>query len=84
MVDENLSPRVAKAVLAIVAARKGFEVGHVRDYHPASTDDPVWIKAFADSGGYAIVSGDPNILQHWPNLVAYIESGLISFFPPKA
>jgi hypothetical protein len=34
--------------------------------------------------GTAIVSGDHDILQHWPNLIAYTESGLISFFPPKA
>ena len=33
--------------------------------------------------GTAIVSGDHNILQHWPNLIAYIESGLVSFFPPS-
>jgi len=46
--------------------------------------DPQWIGEFAAQGGTAIVSGDYNILQHWPNLIAYTESGLISFFPPKA
>jgi hypothetical protein len=46
--------------------------------------DPDWIKKFASEGGTAIVSGDHNILQHWPNLIAYTESGLISFFPPKS
>ena len=40
--------------------------------------------AFAAEDGTAIVSGDHDILQHWPNLIAYTESGLISFFPPKA
>jgi len=30
------------------------------------------------------LSGDPNILQHWPNLIAYIESGCIGFFPPSS
>ena len=84
MIDENLSPKVARAVLAITAARSGFEVGHVRDHHGPGTDDTVWIRAFAEADGNVIISGDPNILQHWPNLVAYIESGLISFFPPKA
>lgn len=40
--------------------------------------------AFADQDGIAIVSGDYDILQHWPNVVAYAESGLIAFFPPPA
>ncbi len=43
--------------------------------------DPAWIKKFAADDGDVIISGDWQILQHWPDLVAYIESGLISFFP---
>ena len=82
--DENLSYRVANALKAFLAARSGLEVTWVRDFHPPSTDDPTWITAFADEDGYAILSGDARILQHWPNLIAYIESGLISFFPPSS
>jgi hypothetical protein len=41
-------------------------------------------KKFASEDGTIIVSGDYNILQNWPDLVAYTESGLISFFPPPA
>lgn len=79
--DENLSYRVANALKAFLAKRTGFEVTWVGDFHPPRTEDPVWIKAFANDGGYAIVSGDANIKQHWPNLIAYMESGLICFFP---
>jgi hypothetical protein len=69
------------AISQITANREGYEVSFVR--HGAGTSDPDWIKNFASEGGTAIVSGDHNILQHWPNLIAYTESGLISFFPPR-
>ncbi|GEM_PF-3647870 len=69
--------------MAIAENREGFEVSYVR--HGSGTPDQDWIKKFADEGGTAIVSGDYAILQdHWPNLIAYTDLGLISFFPPKA
>jgi hypothetical protein len=80
--DECISNRVARAVMALTADREGYEVSYVR--HGDGALDPNWITAFAEQDGTAIVSGDHDILQHWPNLVAYTESGLISFFPPKA
>jgi hypothetical protein len=58
-------------------------VDWVRDEHPPCTTDPSWISKFATDGGDAILSGDSNILQHWPDLIAYMESGLVSFFPPS-
>jgi hypothetical protein len=80
--DENLSYRVADAVRAILSGRTGLVVDWVRDEHPPGTTDPSWISKFAADGGNAIVSSDTNILQHWPDLIAYMESGLVSFFPP--
>ena len=82
--DENLSPRVAKAVLALTENREGFEVSHVRQMHGPGTDDPDWMSAFVREGGTAIIWGDYNILRNWPNLIAYKESGLIGLFPPPA
>jgi hypothetical protein len=53
------------------------------DEHPPGAKEPNWIRKFANDNGDVIVSGDFQILQHWPDLIAYIESGLISFFPPS-
>jgi hypothetical protein len=78
--DECIPNRVALAVMQVVGNRAGYEVSFVRHGGP----DPNWIQGYAREGGTAIVSGDYHILQHWPNLIAYTESGLISFFPPKA
>jgi hypothetical protein len=82
--DQNLSFRVANAVRAALPDRAGYEVTHIDGQHPPGTTDPDWLRQFADQGGTAIVSGDYRILQHFPDLVAYTESGLISFFPPHA
>jgi hypothetical protein len=82
--DENVSVRLARALQAFWSGKNDVNLTWVRDFAPPGTKDPSWIKAFADEGGHAVVSGDANILQHWPDLVAYTESGLISYFPPTA
>ena len=80
--DECISNRVARAVIEVASNRPGYEVFYLR--HGEGAPDPDWISKFAAEGGTAIVSGDHNILQHWPNLIAYTESKLVSFVPPKA
>lgn len=79
--DENISNRVAQALIALTANRDGYEVSWVRQLYPPKTSDVDWMTEFAANGGMAMISGDFNILQNWPNLIAYMESGLISFFP---
>jgi hypothetical protein len=80
--DECIANRIARAIVEITANRPGYEVSYVQ--HGAGGFDPDWIRRFAAEDGTAIVSGDHDILQHWPNLIAYTESGLVSFFPPRA
>lgn len=82
--DQNLSFRIARAIIAGLPNRDGYEVSYVGDEHPPGTSDPDWLKQFADDGGTAIVSGDFSIIQNWPDLVAYTETGLIAFLPPPA
>ena len=82
--DENVSWRVARTLQAFLSDTSGLEVSYVRDVHPPGTSDPTWITGFANAGGHAVVSGDANILQHWVDLVAYTESGLIAYFPSPA
>jgi hypothetical protein len=66
--DECISNRVALAIMQVTANREGYEVSFVRAGHGGT--DPQWIRAFVGEGGTAIVSGDHDILQHWPNLIA--------------
>lgn len=81
--DENLSYRVADALIAFMANRVGYEVSHNSKVAPGESD-PAWLAKFAAEDGDMIIAGDARILQHWPDLVAYTESGLVSFFPPAA
>jgi hypothetical protein len=79
--DENLSFRIANALIAYMANRDGFEVSH-NTFVAQGHKDPAWLIKFASDDGDMIISGDWKILQHWPDLVAFTESGLVSFFPP--
>jgi len=79
--DENLSYRIANALVAYMANKDGFEVTH-NALVAQGEKDPSWLTKFAADDGDMIISGDWKILQHWPDLVAYTESGLVSFFPP--
>jgi hypothetical protein len=78
--DECIANRIARAIVEITGNRPGYEISYVK--HGEGGADQDWLRRFAAEGGDAIVSGDHDILQHWPNLIAYTESGLISFFPP--
>jgi len=80
--DECIANRIARAIAEVTTNRPGYEISYVQ--HGQGGYDPDWIRKFAAEDGTAIVSGDHDIIQHWPNLIAYTESGLISFFPPKA
>ena len=82
--DQNLSPRTVAAIKAALPNRAGYEVSYVGDEHPPGTSDPDWLRKFASEDGTAIVSGDFRILKNFVELVAYTETGLISFFPPPA
>lgn len=46
--------------------------------------DPLWLKKFSEEDGDCVISGDFRILQNWPDLIAYHESGLTAFFPSPA
>jgi hypothetical protein len=82
IIDENISPRIIRAIrelnkdplISVLSVREGYGAG---------TSDPDWMFRFKDEGGAAMISGDENILKKSINLAAYIESGLISIWPPS-
>lgn len=57
--DRNWSPYLARAV-ASLSEPEGHEVRHLADdpRFPPTAADAEWIKAFADEGGWAIVTKD--------------------------
>jgi hypothetical protein len=79
--DENISTRLVAAIRCLETDRE-IELSSVLEDYGQGIGDPQWMFRFRDEGGIAMISGDHNILQKPVNLVAYIESGLISIWPP--
>ncbi len=80
--DENVSRRIVEAIRRLEDDTAVEITSVVEDYGQGSPD-PEWMFRFAQEGGDAMISGDHNILQKPVNLVAYVESGLISVWPPS-
>ncbi|MBM2715332.1 hypothetical protein JQK88_29820 [Mesorhizobium caraganae] len=78
--DANVSPKIVRALRAL-ENDSSIELGSVHEDYQAGIADPDWMFKFAAEGGVAMISGDHNILQKPENLIAYIESGLISIWP---
>ncbi|MER8452767.1 hypothetical protein NKG60_22735 [Mesorhizobium sp. M1428] len=78
--DANVSPKIVRAVRAL-EADSSIEIGSVHEDYQAGIADPDWMFKFSKAGGDAMISGDHNILQKPENLIAYIESGLVSIWP---
>lgn len=81
MIDENISQRLARSLRDIAGVTE-YQIVHVRERAPKGTLDPDWIRGFAADGGTAIVSADLNIRQKPIELLAIMDTGLISFFMP--
>jgi PIN like domain len=82
IIDENISPSIIRA-LRELNKDPLISVLSVREGYGAGTADPDWMFRFKDEGGAAMISGDENILKKSVNLTAYIESGLVSVWPPS-
>ena len=79
--DENISPRLVRAVQSI-ALSTGGELSHVRDFHAPRTADETWIPRFVVEGGQAIISADRRILARPHQMAAISEGNLIGIFLP--
>lgn len=60
LVDNNISPRVSRALHAVVSG-EGHEVWSVRDKYGAAARDVDWITRLGEEGGWAFLSGDHRI-----------------------
>lgn len=82
IIDENISPKIIRA-LRELNKDPSISIESVREGYGSGILDPDWMFRFKEDGGAAMVSGDENILRKSVNLTAYIESGLISVWPPS-
>jgi PIN like domain len=78
LVDENLSPALARALDALFQDQ--HEVVHLRaKYGPAVTDQQ-WIDSLNRDGRWAVISGDRRITRNHAEYAAFRNSRLIGFF----
>lgn len=78
LVDENLSPALAKALNALFVGT--HTVVHLRDRFQPGVSDLEWIEALSTEGRWAIISGDRRITRNHAEYHAFRNSRLVGFF----
>ncbi len=84
MVDNDLPPRLARALHLIFEADND-EVVALRDkFGRADVKDAEWIEQLGREGRWAVVSADRRIAKQRPSRQLFIAAGLVGlFFPPS-
>ena len=78
VIDENLSPVLARALSALFAGE--YEVVHMRDRFGPSVKDVDWIRQLSEGGHWIVISGDARIAKRKSELAIFRSSRLIGFF----
>ena len=65
IIDENLSPALAKALNALFAGE--HQIVHMRDRFGPGVKDVEWIGRLSDDGRWIVISGDAGITSGKPN-----------------
>lgn len=81
LLDENLSPALAKALAALFVG--SHEVIHLRDRYGDGVTDLQWIGELSAEGRWVIISGDRRITKVRAERQAFRSSKLVGFFLAK-
>ena len=84
MVDNDLPPRLARA-LNLIFEEDGDEIIALREkFKRSDLKDAEWITELAKEGGWAILSADRRIAKQRPSRELFIGAGLVGFFFPPS
>ncbi len=79
LVDNNLPPRLAKALNVIFAP--DHEIIALREkFGRSNLKDEDWIPNLGADGGWAVLSADMNIARKRPSRQLFVSAGLVGFF----
>jgi len=78
IVDENLSPALARALNELFAGE--HEVVHLWERFGPRFTDLEWIEALSNEGRWAVISGDRRITRNKAEYYAFRQSRLVGFF----
>ena len=81
LVDENLSPAIARALAALFVGE--HEVVHIRDRFGPGVTDTEWITQLNREGRWVVISGDRRITRNKAEYSALRNSQMIGFFLSK-
>ena len=84
MVDNDLPPRLARALHTIFEA-DGDEIISLREkFGRSDVKDQEWIEDLGRDGGWAILTADLRIAKQRPSRNLFIGAGLVGFFFPPS
>lgn len=84
MVDNDLPPRLARALQTIFEA-DGDEIVALREkFGRSDLKDHEWIEGLGREGGWAILPADLRIAKQRPSRDLFIGAGLVGFFFPPS
>lgn len=78
IIDENLSPALAKALSALFVGE--HEVDHIRNKFGAGVEDAEWMRRLSEEGRWIVISGDARIARRKSEQAVLRNSRLIGFF----
>ncbi len=78
LIDENLSPALARALNALFADE--HQIIHVREKFGPGVKDTEWIRALSGDGRWIVISGDRRITKNKAEYQAFRGSRLVGFF----
>ncbi len=78
LVDENLSPKIARSLAALFDGQ--HTIVHIRERFGAGVNDLSWINQLSTEGRWIVLSGDRRISKNKAEYVAFSSSNLIGFF----
>lgn len=80
LTDHNISPKVARALNALVEDPQGSIVIALRDKFDPSTPDIDWIAVLGQEGGWSVISGDLRIQKNKAERAAWMQTDLVGYF----
>lgn len=78
--DNNISPKVARAINELKKGRDGDFCVALRDKYRASTPDIAWISDLGLERGWCVVSADLRITRNKAEIAAWRQTDLVGFF----
>lgn len=81
LVDENLSPALARALNELFSG--DHEVVHIRARFGPGAKDADWIRTLSAEGRWIVISGNRRITRNRTEYIAFRSSRLVGFFLSK-